>query len=143
MDCLGIDLELAGNGGTRPPFGVELNWVLREIRSPDRPTRGYQVALQETSAVVRWIPYASASSTAVAPARYLANQLLDFRHRQMALDLFLANLARSTTGAATGSTTRLDQILDGVPEARIEQIGTITGKSSRSLPVRRGLNSVP
>ena len=134
-DRLGIDLELAGDGDTRAPLGVEPDGPLGQIGPPDAPTPGYLVPFQEGEGRGSVDPVPLRQFRGGCPTQVLDNQLLDLLERKMALDLLLAKRARSSTpGAATGCLALLDQAFDGFPEAQFKQIGTKMRVSFRSLP---------
>ena len=124
-DRLGIDLELAADGGTRAPLGVEPDGPLGQIGPPDTPTPRNLVPLQEGEGRCSVDPVCLRQCRDGFSSQVPDNQLLDLLERKMALDLLLAKRARSSTpDAATGCLALLDQAFDGFPEAQIKQIGT-------------------
>ena len=138
-DRLGIDLELAGDGGTRTPLGVEPDGPVGQYRPPDTPTPRYLVPLQEREGCRSVDPVGLSQLRGSCPNEVPDNQVLDLLELKMALDLLLAKRVRSTPGAATGCLALLDQGFDGFPEAQIKQIGTKMRGSFRSLPWWRGV----
>jgi len=64
----------------------------------------------------------------------LGDQLLDFLKRNVALDLLCPEPTSSRLGEATCECALVDEGFDGIRKAWIEQIGTKTRRTFRSLP---------